>query len=60
MSSSVTEALRTQYRKRFAWTVQLHVDNLRTAFKDSAIQVASYPSICRYMKAQEMLRQAQP
>jgi len=60
MSVPVTEALRTQYREHSGWTVQLHVDNLRATFKGSAIQVASYPSIRRYMKAQGMFRQAQP
>lgn len=60
MTAPITEALRTQYREHPGWTVQLHVDNLRAAFTDSAVYVPSYPSIRRFMLAHAMFRQARP
>ena len=56
----VIETLTTQYREHPGWTVQLHVDNLRAAFKAGDIPLPSYPTIRRYLKAQGMFRQAQP
>ena len=56
----VIDTLTTQYRQHPGWTVQLHVDNLRAALKDSDIAIASYPTIRRYLKAKGMFRQARP
>jgi len=56
----VIDTLTTQYREHPGWTVQLQVDNLRAALKDSGITIPSYPTIRRYLKAQGMFRQAQP
>ena len=52
--------LTTQYREHPGWTVQLHVDNLRSSFRDGSSPIPSYPTIRRYMKAQGMFRKAQP
>ncbi len=52
--------LTTQYREHPGWSAQLHFDNLRAALKGSDPEVASYPTIRRYLKAQGMFRQAQP
>ena len=60
MTPQVIDTLTTQYREHPGWTVQLHVDNLRAALKDSDTVIASYPSIRRYLKANGMFRQAQP
>lgn len=56
----IIDTLVTQYREHPGWTVQLHVDNLRVAIKDSDVLMPSYPTIRRYMKAHGMFRQAQP
>lgn len=56
----VIDTLTTQYRQHPGWTVQLHVDNLRAALKDSDTAIASYPTIRRYLKAKGMFRQARP
>ena len=56
----VIEKLTTQYRKHPGWTAQLHFDNLCAALKGSDTEIASYPTIRRYLKAQGMFRQAQP
>jgi transposase InsO family protein len=52
--------LTTQYREHQGWTAQLHFDNLCAALKGSDSEIASYPTIRRYLKAQGMFRQAQP
>lgn len=60
MTQQVIDTLTIQYREHPGWTVQLHVDNLRAALKDSGLAIASYPSIRRYLKAKGMFRQSQP
>ena len=60
LSQSVIDTLALQYREHPGWTVQLHFDNLCAALKASAVPVASYPTIRRYLKAKGMFRQAQP
>jgi transposase InsO family protein len=60
LTTAVMDALNIQYRQHQSWTVQLHVDNLRAAFKGCDTVVASYPSIRRYMMAHGMVRKAQP
>ena len=60
LTPHVIETLTTQYREHPGWTMQLHFDNLRAAFKGSDTTIASYPTIRRYLKAQGMFRQAQP
>lgn len=60
MTPLVIDTLTTQYREHSGWTVQLHVDNLRAALKDSGTAIASYPSIRRYLKANGMFRQTRP
>lgn len=60
MTPLAIDTLITQYREHPGWTVQLHVDNLRAALKDSGMAIASYPSIRRYLKAKGMFRQSQP
>ena len=52
--------LTTQYREHQGWTAQLHFDNLCATLKGSDTNVASYPTIRRYLKSQGMFRQAQP
>ena len=56
----IIDTLTLQYREHPGWTVQLHVDNLRAAFKSSDTAIPSYPTIRRYLKAQGMFRQARP
>lgn len=56
----VVDTLTAQYREHPGWTMQLHFDNLRSALKDSAIHLPSYPSVRRYLHAQGMFRQARP
>ena len=60
LSQSVIDTLALQYREHPGWTAQLHFDNLCAALKASAVPVASYPTIRRYLKAKGMFRQAQP
>ena len=60
MTPSVIETLTRQYREHPGWTMQLHFDNLRSAFKDDVATLPSYPTIRRYLQAQGMFRQAQP
>lgn len=60
LSQVVIDTLTLQYREHPGWTVQLHFDNLCAALKGSAVAVASYPTVRRYLKAQGMFRQAQP
>ena len=60
LTPRVIDTLTTQYREHPGWTVQLQVDNLRAALKDSGITIASYPTIRRYLKARGMFRQARP
>lgn len=60
MTPSVIETLTQQYREHPGWTMQLHLDNLRSACKDSPATVPSYPTIRRYLHAQGMFRQAPP
>lgn len=60
MTPSVIETLTKQYREHPGWTMQLHFDNLRSAFKDDVASLPSYPTIRRYLQAQGMFRQAQP
>lgn len=60
LTPPVIEMLTLQYREHPGWTMQLHFDNLRAAFKGSDTTIASYPTIRRYLKAQGMFRQAQP
>jgi len=56
----VIETLTTQYREHQGWTAQLHFDNLCATLKGREIEIASYPTIRRYLKAQGMFRQARP
>lgn len=60
LSQLVIDTLTLQYREHPGWTAQLHFDNLCAALKASAVAVASYPTVRRYLKAQGMFRQAQP
>ena len=60
LSQTVIDTLTQQYREHPGWTAQLHFDNLRAALKASAVPVASYPTVRRYLLAQGMFRQAQP
>ena len=60
LSTRVTEALAQQYRQHPGWTMQLHVDNLRAAFKDTGTTIPSYPTIVRYLKAKGMVRKRRP
>jgi transposase InsO family protein len=60
LTQLVIDTLTLQYREHPGWTVQLHFDNLRSAFKGSESTIPSYPTIRRYLKAQGMFRQAQP
>ncbi len=60
LSQSVIDTLTLQYREHPGWTAQLHFDNLCAALKASAVPVASYPTVRRYLKAKGMFRQAQP
>ena len=56
----VIETLTTQYREHQGWTAQLHFDNLCATLKGREIEIASYPTIRRYLKAQGMFRQVRP
>lgn len=56
----VIETLTTQYREHQGWTAQLHFDNLCATLKGRELEIASYPTIRRYLKAQGMFRQARP
>lgn len=60
VSPAVAQALQQQYTEHPGWTIQLHVDNLRAAFRGSDTYVPSYPSIRRYLLAHAMFRQARP
>jgi hypothetical protein len=60
MAPLVIDTLTIQYREHPGWTVQLHVENLRSARKGGDTAMPSYPTIRRYMKAQGMFRQARP
>ena len=60
LTQLVIDTLTLQYREHPGWTMQLHFDNLRVAFKGSDAPIASYPTIRRYLKAHGMFRQAQP
>lgn len=50
----VIAALRAQYEAHPGWSVQLHVDNLRSALHEIALP--SYPTIRRYLRAHGMVR----
>lgn len=58
MAPAVVAALRAQYQAHPAWSVQLHVDNLKSALGRAALP--SYQSIRRYLLAHGMQRQARP
>lgn len=58
LQPQVVAALRAQYEAHPGWSVQLHVDNLKSALRDTALP--SYPTIRRYLRAQGMFRQARP
>lgn len=60
LNQPVIDALVQQYREHPGWTMQLHFDNLRAAFKDRRDTVASYPTVRRYLMANGMFCQAQP
>ena len=49
-------ALRAQYDAHPGWTVHRHFDNLKVAVQGSALP--SYPTLRRYLLAQDMHRQA--
>ena len=58
LSPAAIDLLATQYREHPGWTAQLHFDNLRVVLAGQ--DVASYPTVRRYLKAQGMFRQARP
>lgn len=60
LTPEVIDTLTIQYREHPGWTVQLHFDNLRAAFKGRDTAIASYPTIRHYLKARGMFRQTQP
>lgn len=60
MTTQVIATLTIQYREHPGWTAQLHFDNLKAALKDDGGNIASYPTIRRYLKAKGMFRLAQP
>ena len=60
LSAETVAALTQQYREHPGWTMQLHLDNLRVAMKASDAQLASYPTVRRFLRAQGMHRQAAP
>ena len=56
LSPAIIEALVEQYRQHPGWTMQLHYDNLRVATKDGPDTLPSYTTVCRYLKAQGLVR----
>ena len=65
LTPAAIAALTLQYREHPGWTAQLHLDNLRVACTASqpdatAMPVASYSTVRRYLQAQGMHRQARP
>lgn len=58
LQPQVVAALRAQYEAHPGWSVQLHLDNLKSALFD--VCLPSYPTIRRYLRAQGMHRQARP
>ena len=59
LTSTLIQALASQYRSHPGWTVQLHYDNLAAlAETDAALRpLPSYATVRRYMKAQGWSRQ---
>ena len=51
MTQRSSTTLTLQYREHPGWTMQLHFDNLRAAFKGSDSTIPSYPTIRRYLKS---------
>ncbi len=60
MATIAIETLTHQYRQHSAWTVQLHVDNLRVALAKTDAPQPSYATVRRYLKAQGMFRRQRP
>lgn len=60
LSPAIIEALVEQYRQHPGWTMQLHYDNLRVATKDGPDTLPSYTTVCRYLKAQGLVRKPTP
>jgi len=56
----VREQLCTQYQDHPGWTVKLHYDNLVSLNREAGLEVPSYPTIRRFMKARGMHRVQRP
>ena len=58
LSPALREALRTQYQRHPSWSVQLHVDNLAVAVRDTPAlgPLPSYATVRRYLRAQGLNR----
>lgn len=58
LSEAVAQALRAQYAEHPGWSVQLHVDNLRSVLGPDGLP--SYPTIRRFMHANGLRRVNRP
>ena len=58
LSPALAEAIAAQHRDHPRWSFQLHHDNLVALGREDARlgPVPSYPTVCRFMKAQGLLR----
>lgn len=59
ISAELAAAIACQHTQHPRWSYQLHYDNLRALAKEDASlgRVPAYATVCRYMKAQGLLRQ---
>ena len=60
LPAQVKEQLIEQYREHPGWTMRLHHDNLISLNRDTPIEVPSYPTIRRFMRARGLFRTARP
>lgn len=56
----IREQLLEQYREHPGWTMKLHHDNLVSLNRDLGLEVPSYPTIRRFLRARGLFRTARP
>lgn len=56
----IRDQLVDQYREHPGWTMKLHHDNLVSRNRDTGLEVPSYPTIRRFLRARGMVRTAKP
>ena len=60
VSSEIESLLETQYRQHQHWSIKLHYDNLVVQAKKSQLEVPSYSTILRLMRANGWRKQQRP